>query len=133
MLYQYEVSLQNEKNKTRTLSGLNETSRPLLQIFGENKIIFEFDKWRKNIKAEKNAIYIKEYKKIVAKMEVKLVTKKDKMREKLKKIELMSVHEDNNTVTMTPHDKTDRNEYDNTLKALENIQVLLNRFSNEKF
>ena len=85
MLYQYEVSLQNEKNKTRTLSGLNETSRPLLQIFGENKIIFEFDKWSKNIKAEKNAIYIKEYKKIVAKMEVKLVTKKDKMREKLKK------------------------------------------------
>ena len=133
MLYQYEVRLQNEKNKMRTLNGLNETSRPLLHIFGENEIIFEFDKWRKNIKAEKNAIYIKEYKKIVAKMEVKLVTKKDKMREKLKKIELMSVHEDNNTVTMTPHDKTDRNEYDNTLKALENIQVLLNRFSNEKF
>ena len=45
----------------------------------------------------------------------------------------MSVHEDNNTVTMTPHDKTDRNEYDKTLKALENIQVLLNRFSGEKF
>ena len=85
MLYQYEVRLQNEKNKMRTLNGLNETSRPLLHIFGENEIIFEFDKWRKNIKAEKNAIYIKEYKKIVAKMEVKLVTKKDKMREKLKK------------------------------------------------
>ena len=117
----------------RTLSGSNETSHPLLHIFGENEIIFEFEKWRKNIKAEKNAIYIKEYKKIVAKMEVKLVTKKDKMREKLKKIELMSVHEDNNTVTMTPHDKTDRNEYDNTLKALENIQVLLNGFSSEKF
>ena len=74
-----------KKNKMRTLSGLNETSHPLLHIFGENEIIFEFEKWRKNIKAEKNAIYIKEYKKIVAKMEVKLVTKKDKMREKLKK------------------------------------------------
>ena len=85
MLYKYEVSLQNEKNKMRTLSGLSETSCPLLHIFGENEIIFEFDKWRKNIKAEKNAIYIKEYKKIVAKMEVKLVTKKDKTREKLKK------------------------------------------------
>ena len=36
-------------------------------------------------KQKKNAIYIKEYKKIVTKMEVKLVTKKDKMREKLKK------------------------------------------------
>ena len=94
--------------------------------------MFKFDKCRKNIKAEKNAIYIKEYKKIVAKIEVKLVTKKDIIREKFKKIELMSIHEDNNTVTMTPHDKTDRNEY-NTLKALENIQVLLNRFSNEKF
>ena len=64
----------------RTLSGLSETSRWLLQMFGENEI-FEFGKCRKNIKAEKNAIYIK-YKKIVAKMEVKLVTKKDKMREK---------------------------------------------------
>ena len=81
---------------------------------------------------KKNAIYIKD-KKIVAKMEVKLVTKKDKMREKLKKIELMSVHEDNNTVTLTPHDKTDSNEYDNTLETLEHIQVFLNRFSNEKF
>ena len=30
-------------------------------------------------------------------------------------------------------DKADRIEYDNTLKALENIQVLLNGFSSEKF
>ena len=43
----------------------------------------------------------------------------------------MSVRED--TVTMTPQDKTDRNEYDNTLKALENIHVLLNRFFSEEF
>ena len=48
-------------------------------------------------KKKKNEIYIKEFEKIVAKMEVKLVTKKEKMREKLKKNELMSVHEDNNT------------------------------------
>ena len=45
----------------------------------------------------------------------------------------MSMCEDNNIVTLRPKDKTDRSEYDNTLKALENIQVLLNRFSNEKF
>ena len=83
--------------------------------------------------AEKNSIDIQEYKKIVAKIEVKLVTKKDKMRQKLKKIELMSMCEDSNTVTMRPQDKTDMSEYDNILKALENIQVLLNRFSNEKF
>ena len=83
--------------------------------------------------AEKNSIDIQEYKKIVAKIEVKLVTKKDKMRQKFKKIELMSMCEDNNIVTMRPKGKTDRSEYDNTLKALENIQVLLNRFSNEKF
>ena len=101
-------------------------------MFGENEV-FEFDKCRKNIKAEKNAIYIK-YKRIVAKMEVKLVTKKNKMREKLKKNELMSVREDNNnTVTMTPQDKTDRNEYDNILNVLENIHVLLNRFFIEEF
>ena len=31
---QKKVSLQNKKNKTRTLSGLSETSRRLLQIFG---------------------------------------------------------------------------------------------------
>ena len=61
-------------------------------------------------KQKKNAIYIKEYKKIVTKMEVKLVTKKDKMRQKCNKIELMLVRENNNTVTMTPHDKTDWNE-----------------------
>ena len=30
-------------------------------------------------------------------------------------------------------DKADRIEYDNTLKALENIQVLLNELSNKKF
>ena len=50
-------------------------------------------------------------------MEVKLVTKKDKMREKQKKIELTSMCEDK-TVTMTPQDKTDRSEYDNTLKVI---------------
>ena len=55
------------------------------------------------------------------------------MREKVLKIELISMCEDNNTVTMRPQDKTHRGEYDNALKALENIQVLLNRFSNEKF
>ena len=103
------------------------------QIFVENEIVFNFDKCWKNIKAEKNSIYIQENKKIVAKTEVKLVTKKDEMREKIKKIELMSTCEDNNTVTVRPQDKTDRSEYDNTLKAPENIQVLLNRFSNEKF
>ena len=70
-----KVSFENEKNKNQTLSGLSETSRRLLQIFGENEIVFEFDKCRKNIKAEKNSIYIQEYKKIVAKIEVKLVTK----------------------------------------------------------
>ena len=46
----------------------------------------------------------------------------------------MSVREDNNnTVTMTPQDKTDTNEYDNTLKALENIHVLQNKFFSEEF
>ena len=46
----------------------------------------------------------------------------------------MSVREDNNnTVTMTPQDKTDRNEYDNILKVLENIHILLNRFFIEEF
>ena len=128
-----KVSFQNEKNKKQPLSRLSETLRRLLQIFGENEIVFEIDKCRKNIKAEKNSIYIQEYKKIVAKIEVKLVTKNDKMRQKFLKIELMSMCEDNNTVTMRPQDKTDRSEYDNNLKALENVQVLLNRFSNEKF
>ena len=89
------VSFQNEKNKKRTLSGLSETLRRLLQIFGENEIVFEFDKCRKNIK--------------------------------------VSMCEDNNTITMRPQDKAHRSEYDNNLKALENIQVLLNRFSNGKF
>ena len=45
----------------------------------------------------------------------------------------MSVCDDNNSVIMTPQDKNDRSKHENTLKALENIQVLLNRFSNEKF
>ena len=36
--------------------------------------------------------------------------------------------EGNCTVTLIPQDKTARKEYDNTLKALENIWVLLNRF-----
>ena len=45
----------------------------------------------------------------------------------------MSVFDDNNSVTMTPQNKTDRSKYENTLKALENIQVLLNRFSKGKF
>ena len=45
----------------------------------------------------------------------------------------MSVCDDNNSATMTPQDKTDRSKYENTLKAIENIQVLLNRLPNEKF
>ena len=55
------------------------------------------------------------------------------MRQKFKTIEVMLMCEDNNTVTMKPQDKTDRSEYDNTLKALESIQVLLSRFFNHKF
>ena len=81
----------------QTLSGLSETSYWLLEIFGENEIIFEFDICRKNIKAERKMQFILKIKKIVAKMEVKLVTKKDKMREKLKKNWTDSVHEDNDT------------------------------------
>ena len=45
----------------------------------------------------------------------------------------MPVCDDKNSVTMTPQDKNDRSKYENNVKALENIQVLLNRFSNEKF
>ena len=62
---------------------------------------------QQNIKAEKKSIYIQEYKKIVAKIVVKLVTKKDRLREKFKKIELMSMCEDNNTVTMRLQDETE--------------------------
>ena len=62
---------------------------------------------QQNIKAEKKSIYIQEYKKIVAKIVVMLVTKKDRLREKLKKIELMSMCEDNNMVTMRLQDETE--------------------------
>ena len=41
----------------------------------------------------------------------------------------ISMCEGYNTVTLLPQDKTARKEYDNTLKALENIWVLLIRFS----
>ena len=74
-----------KKNKKQPLSRLSETLRQLLQIFGENEIVFEIDKCRKNIKAEKNSIYIQEYKKIVAKIEVKLVTKKRQKETKILK------------------------------------------------
>ena len=50
---------------------------------------------QQNIKAEKKSIYIQEYKKIVAKIVVKLVTKKDRLTE------------DNNTVTMRLQDETE--------------------------
>ena len=55
------------------------------------------------------------------------------MIQKLKQIELMSMCEDNNTLSMRSQDKTDRGEYFNTLKALKSIQVLINRFSKETF
>ena len=79
---------------------------------------------KKYQRRNKNAIFIQENKEIAAKMEVKLVTKKDKMREKQKKIELPSMCEDK-TVTMTPQDKTDRSEYDNTLKVITFFFLLL--------
>ena len=62
-----KVSLQNENNKKPTLSGLSETSRRLLQIFGENEIIFDFDKCRKNIKVEKMQFVFKNIKKLLLK------------------------------------------------------------------
>ena len=39
---------------------------------------------QKKYQSRKNAICVQEYKKIIAKMEVKLVSKKDKMRKKFK-------------------------------------------------
>ena len=120
--------LKNEKNNKRTLCGLSESSRQLLQVS-----YLDLTKAEKTSKQKKNTIYVQEYKKAIAKMEAEILTKKNKMREKLKRIELMSACEDNNTATMTHKNKADRSEYDNTLKAFENIQVLLNRHSNEKF
>ena len=123
-----KVRLKTEKNNKRTLSGLSESSRQLLQVS-----YLDLTKAEKTSKQKKNTIYVQEYKKTIAKMEAEILTKKNKMREKLKRIELMSACEDNNTATMTQKNKADRSEYDNTLKAFENIQVLLNRHSNEKF
>ena len=62
-----KVSLQDENNKKPTLSGLSETSRRLLQIFGENEIIFDFDKCRKNIKVGKMQFVFKNIKKLLLK------------------------------------------------------------------
>ena len=66
MLSQCEkkVNFQNEKNKKRTLSGLSETSRPLLQIFGENEIVFESNKCSKISKQKKSRFILKNTKKL---------------------------------------------------------------------
>ena len=62
-----KVSFQNEKNKKETLSGLSEISRRLLQILGENEIVFEFDKCRKISKQKKIQFVFKNIKKLLLK------------------------------------------------------------------
>ena len=68
-----KVHLKNEKNNKRTLSGLSESSRQLLQVS-----YLDLTKAEKTSKQKKNTIYVQEYKKIVAKMEAEILTKKIK-------------------------------------------------------
>ena len=116
----------NETNSTM----LSKSSNILIKILGTEKIVFEFDKARKNLKKIVSNDTKEIYREIIAKLEVKLTMKNDDLREQLKKIELENLKKSSHLNTL-PINKGDQDSYDNLLKQLQYLKIIRKQLFDE--
>ena len=101
-----------------TNNSLSKSSNLLLNIFGSEKIIFEFDKARKNLKSNVSTVTKSIYGEILTKLEVKVELKNDEVRKQLKEVELENLKKSSHLNTL-PTNQNDQESYDRLLKQLK--------------
>ena len=124
------ISLKPKKievdNRTPQLS---KSLNMLLKIFGEEDVVYAFDKARKFLKKKSTSQTKTTYQGIVAQLEVKISIKSDELHKQLKTVEKDNVMK-NSHVSALPLVE-DQTNYDILLKKLQYIKVIQNQLSTE--
>ena len=90
---------------------------------GDSEKIFRYDGTRKKIKCGKGFSYIfTEYKKVCVELQIKVLTKKQELKEKLRNLERKLLTK-NEGLTITPN-FDDKKVYDDILKSLSYIKAI---------
>ena len=104
-------------------ADLSKTAELLKNLIGNDPLVHEFNKSRRILKLQKSAEDTENYKLIVAKLEVKLLSLSDKYHKKLNKLEMMTLTE-NNAITPKLSITENKEQYVQTINNLKLIKVL---------
>jgi len=106
--------------------NLSNSSKKLLKVIDDFNLVKQYDKYRKSIKSgNKSKELYENYKICVAKIEVLIKITKDKLKTKLKSIELDNLNEnESGTIVMKPTD-TGSTEYNDSIKKLQIIKIII--------
>ena len=102
---------------------MSKTAKLLKNLIGDDPLVHEFNKSRKILKLQKSAKHTENYKLVVRKLEVKLLSLSDKYHKKLNKLEMMTLTE-NNAITPKLSITENKEQYVQTINNLKLIKVL---------
>ena len=102
---------------------MSKTAELLKNLIGNDPLVHEFNKSRRILKLQKSVEDTENYKLIVAKLEVKLLSLSDKYHKKLNKPEMMTLTE-NNAITPKLSITENKEQYVQTINNLKLIKVL---------
>ena len=130
----YLQTLQHNKEKINSTAACNavttklsKSSQMLMELFGENQLILEYDQTSKKIKNNMGGDKI-EYKKILDQLEVQIKNLSEKLQEDLNNLEKQQVSI-NESTDLIPKILSEKTNYDNVLKKLCYIQALKREFN----
>ena len=104
-------------------ANLSKTTKLLDKLIGDDLLVHEFNKSSRKLKLQKSAEHTENYKLVVAKLEVKLLSLRDKYHKKLNKLEMMTLTE-NNAITPKLSITENKEQYVQTINNLKLIKVL---------
>ena len=118
----------NQENSIVTFQSvpyadLSKTAELLKNLIGNDPLVHEFNKSRRILKLQKSVEDTENYKLIVAKLEVKLLSLSYKYHKKLNKLEMMALTE-NNVITPKLSITENKKQYVQTINNLKLIKVL---------
>ena len=102
---------------------MSKTAELLKNLIGNDPLVHEFNKSCRILKLQKSVEDTENYKLIVAKLEVKLLSLSDKYHKKLNKPEMMTLTE-NNAITPKLSITENKEQYVQTINNLKLIKVL---------
>ena len=102
---------------------MSKTAELLKNLIGNDPLVHEFSKSRRILNLQKSAEDTENYKLIVAKLEVKLLSLSDKYHKKLNKLEMMTLTE-NNAITSKLSITENKEQYVQTINNWKFIKVL---------